>query len=120
RETCETGGVMEANLVGDGVAKPRPKFPYANWGPWAAVLGVLAALAVGVFLSTPALILGSPDGKIEARFPPHFKISAIFDKGDSAGRAVDDPRHFVFVDDEDEVRAFGAGGEEIEVEEQPG
>jgi membrane protease YdiL (CAAX protease family) len=110
---------MEANLVGDGVAKPRRTFPPSNWGPWAAVLGVLVALAVGIFFSIPALFLGSQEGKIEARFPPAFKTSASFDKGDSSGLAVDGRRHFVFVDHESEVRAFGAGGEEIEVEGQP-
>jgi membrane protease YdiL (CAAX protease family) len=110
---------MEANLVPDGVAKPRRTFPYSNWGPWAAVLGVLVALAVGVFLSVPALFLGSQEGKIEARFPPDFKTSASFDKGNASAIAVDEPRHFVFADHEDEVRAFGAGGEEIEVEGQP-
>ena len=80
---------------------------------------MLVALAVGIFFSVPALILGSQDGKIEARFPPAFKTSASFDKGDSSGLAVDSRRHFVFVDHESEVRAFGAGGEEIEVEGQP-
>src|SRR6201996_6084283 len=58
RETWETAGDMEANLVGDGVAKPKRTFPYSNWGPWAAVLGVLAALAVGIFLAVPGLLLG--------------------------------------------------------------
>src|ERR1700749_704370 len=58
RETCETARAMEANLVGGEVAKPRREFPYANWGPWAATLAVLAALAVGLFLSVPALIVG--------------------------------------------------------------
>ncbi len=34
-------------------------FPYANWGPVAAVLGVLLALGTGVLLALPAAILGS-------------------------------------------------------------
>jgi membrane protease YdiL (CAAX protease family) len=104
---------MEANLVGDGVAKPPAKFPYANWGPWAAILGVLAALAVGVFLSAPALFVGAQDGEIEARFPPSFESGAGFDKGNATALAVDAAGDRLFADHEDEVRVFGAGGEEI-------
>jgi membrane protease YdiL (CAAX protease family)/sugar lactone lactonase YvrE len=107
---------MEANLVGDGVAKPKRTFPYSNWGPWAAVLGVLAALAVGIFLAVPALFLGAQEGKIEARFPPGFTSSASFDKGDASAIAVDPRNHSLYADHENEVRVFGAGGEEIEVE----
>jgi membrane protease YdiL (CAAX protease family) len=104
---------MEANLAGDQVAKARPKFPYANWGPWAAVLGVLAALAVGIFLGVPALFLGAQEGKIEARFPPDFKTSASFDKGDATAIAVDPKTNRFFADHGDEVRVFGARGEEL-------
>jgi membrane protease YdiL (CAAX protease family) len=104
---------MEANLVGDGVAKPQRTFPYSNWGPWAAVLGVLAALAVGIFFAVPALILGAQDGKIEARFPPDFKTSASFDKGDATAIAVDPGTGRLYADHENEVRVFGARGEEI-------
>lgn len=113
RETWETAGDMEANLVGDGVAKPQRSFPYSNWGPWAAILGVLAALAVGVFFAAPALLVGSQEGKIEARFPPGFETAASFDKGDASAIAVDPGTHRLFADHEDEVRAFGARGEEI-------
>jgi membrane protease YdiL (CAAX protease family) len=104
---------MEANLVGDGVAKPRPTFPYSNWGPWAAILGVLAALAVGVFFAAPALLVGSQEGEIEARFPPSFGTGASFDKGDATALAVDAQGDKLFADHEDEVRVFGAGAEEI-------
>ena len=52
RETCETAGVMEANLP------PKSAFPYANWGPVAAVLGVFPALATGAVLGVPAAELG--------------------------------------------------------------
>lgn len=38
---------------------PTP-FPYSNWGPWAAVLGLLLALATGVVLSVPVLIIDKP------------------------------------------------------------
>jgi membrane protease YdiL (CAAX protease family) len=104
---------MEANLVGDGVAKPQRTFPYSNWGPWAAVLGVLAALAVGIFFAVPALILGAQEGKIEARFPPDFTTSASFDKGDATAIAVDPGTGRLYADHENEVRVFGARGEEI-------
>jgi len=73
---------MEANLVGGEVAKPKREFPYANWGPWPAVFAVLIALCVGLFLSVPALIVGSQNGKIEALFPPSYSSGASFDKGD--------------------------------------
>jgi membrane protease YdiL (CAAX protease family) len=52
---------MEANLAGQEVA-PRPtSFPYSNWGPLAAVLGVIMALGAGIVLSVPAAILGHKD-----------------------------------------------------------
>jgi membrane protease YdiL (CAAX protease family) len=104
---------MEANLVGDGVAKPRRTFPYSNWGPWAAVLGVLAALAVGIFFAVPALILGAQDGRIEARFSPDFKTSASFDKGDATAIAVDPETNRFYSDHGEEVRVFGVRGVEI-------
>ncbi|HJX33404.1 MAG TPA: type II CAAX endopeptidase family protein [Solirubrobacterales bacterium] len=45
---------MEANLPA------RQAFPYANWGPVAAVLGVLLAIGTGVVLGVPALIVDHP------------------------------------------------------------
>lgn len=68
RETCETAGVMEANLVGAGPEEGRPdSFPYANWGPAAAVLGVLLALATGAMLGIPAVIVDNPaNGKLSS------------------------------------------------------
>jgi hypothetical protein len=104
---------MEPNLAGGGVAKAERSFPYSNWGPWAAVLGVLAALAVGIFFSVPALLVGAQEGKIEARFPPTFTTSASFDKGDATAIAVDPGSSRLYADHEDEVRAFGARGAEI-------
>ncbi|HXF29911.1 MAG TPA: CPBP family glutamic-type intramembrane protease [Solirubrobacterales bacterium] len=104
---------MEANLVGDGVAKPQRTFPYSNWGPWAAVLGVIAALGVGIFLAVPGLILGAQEGKIEARFRPSFTTSASFDNGDATAIALDPETGRLYADHEDEVRVFGARGEEI-------
>ncbi len=49
---------MEANAAGAGVARSQRRFPPANWGPWAALLGVFVALAVGQVLAVPALLLG--------------------------------------------------------------
>jgi CAAX protease family protein len=57
RETCETAGDMEANLP------PKPGFPYSNWGPAAAVFGVLLALTVGILLGIPALVIDEPDSE---------------------------------------------------------
>jgi membrane protease YdiL (CAAX protease family) len=104
---------MEANLVDGQVEQPKSEFPYANWGPWAAILAVVAALAVGLFLSVPALIVGGQEGKIEARFPPSYSSGASFDKGDATALALDPAANRLFADHEDEVRAFGALGEEI-------
>lgn len=74
---------------------------------------MLAALAVGVFLGAPALIVGSLEGEIEARFPPSFETGASFDQGDATAIALDPKSGRLFSDHEDEVRAFGARGEEI-------
>jgi membrane protease YdiL (CAAX protease family) len=105
---------MEANLAGSGgVAKSERTFPYSNWGPWAAVLGVIAALAVGLFLAVPALIVGAQEGKIEARFPPSFTSGASFDKGDASAIASDPSSGRLYSDHEDEVRVFGVRGTEI-------
>jgi membrane protease YdiL (CAAX protease family) len=104
---------MEANLVDGEVAKPKREFPYSNWGPWAAILAVFAALAVGLFLSVPALIVGSQEGKIEALFPPEYSSGASFDKGDATALAVDPRANRLFADHEDEVRVFGALGQEV-------
>jgi hypothetical protein len=45
----------------DATVSTKPAgFPYANWGPWAAVLGVLLALGTGIVLSVPALVIDHP------------------------------------------------------------
>jgi membrane protease YdiL (CAAX protease family) len=116
RETCETAGDMEANLVGGGVAKPQRTFPYANWGPWAAILGVLAALAVGLVLGVPALFVGAQHGKIEALFPPTYSSGASFDKGNATALALDAAGNRLFADHEDEVRSFGPLGQELKAD----
>jgi membrane protease YdiL (CAAX protease family) len=106
---------MEANLVGGGeeVAKPKRDFPYSNWGPWPAVLAVFAALAVGLFLSVPALIVGSQEGKIEALFPPAYSSGASLDKGDATALAVDPRTNRLYANHGEEVRVFGALGQEV-------
>jgi hypothetical protein len=50
---------MEAKLAAEPAAAPSPRsFPYSNWGPVTAVVGVLVALAAGVVLGIPAAIAG--------------------------------------------------------------
>ncbi|HEV7770296.1 MAG TPA: type II CAAX endopeptidase family protein [Solirubrobacterales bacterium] len=56
---------MEANLAATEVASSPPRFPYANWGPWVAVLGVVLALGVGIVLGIPAAVIGhDTDGEL--------------------------------------------------------
>src|ERR1700712_5306391 len=65
RETCETAGDMEANLAVEGVEQQPQRFPYSNWGPWVALLGVFLALGTGVVMGIPAAILGNkPNGDL--------------------------------------------------------
>lgn len=40
--------------------RSKPSFPYSNWGPLLAVLGVFLALGIGVVLSIPALVIDHP------------------------------------------------------------
>jgi len=62
RETCETAGDMEANLAVEGVEQQPQRFPYSNWGPWVAVLGVFLALGTGIVMGVPAAIIGHKNG----------------------------------------------------------
>jgi membrane protease YdiL (CAAX protease family) len=53
---------MEANLAAPELERPpAPQFPYSNWGPGAAVLGVVLALGVGVMLGIPGALIGGTD-----------------------------------------------------------
>jgi membrane protease YdiL (CAAX protease family) len=53
---------MESNLAVEPVAAERqPRFPYSNWGPWAAILGVVLALGTGIVLGVPAALIGHRD-----------------------------------------------------------
>lgn len=65
RETCETPVAMEANLpVSEPVNPPASEdaFPYATWGPGAALFGVLLALVAGLLLSIPVFVIDNPNG----------------------------------------------------------
>jgi membrane protease YdiL (CAAX protease family) len=44
----------------DATVSTKPTFPYANWGPLAAILGVVLALGTGIVLSVPVLIEAKP------------------------------------------------------------
>jgi membrane protease YdiL (CAAX protease family) len=50
---------MEANLAVEGVEQQPQRFPYSNWGPGVAVLGVFLALGTGVVMGMPAAIIGT-------------------------------------------------------------
>jgi membrane protease YdiL (CAAX protease family) len=43
-----------------GPAAVRAAFPYSNWGPTVALLGVLAAILGGIVLGVPAIIIDQP------------------------------------------------------------
>jgi membrane protease YdiL (CAAX protease family) len=44
----------------EGTVPAKRPFPYASWGPWTAVGGVLLALAAGVVLSVPVVLAANP------------------------------------------------------------
>ncbi len=48
---------MEANLPS------KASFPYSNWGPAAALFGVILALTTGILLGIPALVIDNPDSE---------------------------------------------------------
>lgn len=51
---------MEANLTAPEVERsPQGGFPYSNWGPGAAILGVVLALGTGIVMGIPAALLGT-------------------------------------------------------------
>jgi membrane protease YdiL (CAAX protease family) len=49
---------MDAKLAGAAVEQRPTPFPYSNWGPLAAVLGVILALGTGIVLGIPAALIG--------------------------------------------------------------
>ncbi|HEX7245690.1 MAG TPA: CPBP family intramembrane glutamic endopeptidase [Solirubrobacterales bacterium] len=44
----------------EGTVPAKRPFPYASWGPWMAVGGVLLALAAGVVLAVPVVLAAHP------------------------------------------------------------
>jgi CAAX protease family protein len=44
----------------DATVSAKRPFPYANWGPGAAIAGVLLALAAGLLLSVPVVLADQP------------------------------------------------------------
>jgi uncharacterized protein len=51
---------MSTNVAAEPVEGASPGgFPYANWGAWAALLGVVLALGAGIALAIPFSIAGS-------------------------------------------------------------
>lgn len=68
RETWETAGVMEANLpvaTPEAGPSPRPSFPFANWGPGAAVIGLFVALSAQSVFAGVAVAIENPVGEEE-------------------------------------------------------
>ncbi len=53
---------MEGKLTVEPPQPPPSRFPYANWGPTTALVGVLVALATGIALGFPAAIIGHKSG----------------------------------------------------------
>jgi membrane protease YdiL (CAAX protease family) len=49
---------LAANETGEQRSRPSSGFPYSNWGPWTAVLGVVLALGTGVVLGLPGALAG--------------------------------------------------------------
>jgi membrane protease YdiL (CAAX protease family) len=103
---------MQANLAGEQVEKRPNGFPYANWGPGAAILGVIVALGIGVVLGVPALVLGGQHGEIEEFAPPRFEREPSYDNRDSTDIATG-IRGVNYADHETEIAAFGDHGNEL-------
>jgi membrane protease YdiL (CAAX protease family) len=59
---------MEANLTASAPARDSGGgFPYANWGPGAAILGVVLAIGTGIMLGIPAAFFPEDaDGELSA------------------------------------------------------
>ncbi len=56
---------MDANLAAPTEERQRPAgFPYSNWGPGAAVLGVVLALGTGIVMGIPFAVIGQEDGEL--------------------------------------------------------
>jgi uncharacterized protein len=56
---------MDANLVTSAEERQAPRgFPPSNWGPGAALLGVVLALGTGIVLGIPFAVIGQEDGEL--------------------------------------------------------
>jgi uncharacterized protein len=51
---------MSLKLNGSAEEEAPRAFPYSNWGPLTAILGVLLALGTGLVLSVPAVVIDHP------------------------------------------------------------
>lgn len=102
---------MVANLAGEEAA-PRPvSFPYSNWGPVAAVLGVILALGAGVVMGVPALLFGTEHGSIERYDLATGAARDSIGDEDSSDLAVD-RGGTVLADRGTEIDVFRADGSE--------
>jgi uncharacterized protein len=55
---------MDANLATAAEERQAPRgFPPSNWGPGAAVLGLVLAIGAGIMLGIPGLFFQEPDGE---------------------------------------------------------
>lgn len=62
RETCETAGVMEGNLASPPADGQPVRFPYATWGPGAAVAGLFVAFSAQSVFALVIAAAGGVDG----------------------------------------------------------
>jgi membrane protease YdiL (CAAX protease family) len=51
---------MSVNLTVTRAERSTPHFPYSNWGPVTAVMGVFLALIVGLVVGIPAIVIDNP------------------------------------------------------------
>jgi membrane protease YdiL (CAAX protease family) len=105
---------MSTNLAVEAVAEEPPaRFPYSNWGPWIAVLGVILAIGAGAVLAIPAFVLGEQSGGIERFSPPSYASGAAFDSTDSLDVAVDETGGTIYSAQEDAIAAFTPAGRSV-------
>jgi membrane protease YdiL (CAAX protease family) len=87
------------------------RFPYATWGPGAAIGGVLLAIGVGIILGLPALVFGQQSGGVELFAPPSYSSGTTIRSGeDSVAVAVDRTGGTVYSDEGTSVAALTSGG----------
>jgi len=56
---------MDVNLAVPTEARQGPSgFPYSNWGPGAALLGVVLAIGTGIVMGIPFAVVGQEDGEL--------------------------------------------------------